>query len=243
MTSDLCGAGHPPPARGACEVARRADRADPPTDHLVVVDNDTTSDDRVRDLVTVNRSVHISGTRRNLGGAGGFALGMLHALALGADWVWCADDDGRPADSSVLAKLLACAERTGWPRCRRWCATWTTRSASRFRCGADWCGVATSANCAPRTSGPADGNRVPVQRRAVSRWTLEAVGVPDLRCSCAATRWKCTGGWCAPDCRSVPAGRGVPASEAPRFKRTRPADARKIPDDPVKRFFTYRNRG
>ena len=36
---------------------------------------------------------------------------MLHALALGADWVWCADDDGRPADSTVLATLLACAKR------------------------------------------------------------------------------------------------------------------------------------
>jgi rhamnopyranosyl-N-acetylglucosaminyl-diphospho-decaprenol beta-1,3/1,4-galactofuranosyltransferase len=52
-------------------------------------------------------------SRRNLGGAGGFALGMLHALALGADWVWCADDDGRPADDSVLATLLAAAERHG----------------------------------------------------------------------------------------------------------------------------------
>ena len=42
---------------------------------------------------------------RNLGGAGGFALGMLHALALGADWVWLADDDGRAADDHVLATL------------------------------------------------------------------------------------------------------------------------------------------
>jgi rhamnopyranosyl-N-acetylglucosaminyl-diphospho-decaprenol beta-1,3/1,4-galactofuranosyltransferase len=38
---------------------------------------------------------------------------MLHALALGADWVWLADDDGRPADSDVLSTLLACAERHG----------------------------------------------------------------------------------------------------------------------------------
>jgi rhamnopyranosyl-N-acetylglucosaminyl-diphospho-decaprenol beta-1,3/1,4-galactofuranosyltransferase len=53
------------------------------------------------------------GSLRNLGGAGGFALGMLHALALGADWVWLADDDGRPADSDVLSTLLACAERHG----------------------------------------------------------------------------------------------------------------------------------
>jgi rhamnopyranosyl-N-acetylglucosaminyl-diphospho-decaprenol beta-1,3/1,4-galactofuranosyltransferase len=52
-------------------------------------------------------------SRRNLGGAGGFALGMLHALALGADWVWCADDDGRPADDEVLATLLDAAERHG----------------------------------------------------------------------------------------------------------------------------------
>src|SRR5512135_1728155 len=36
---------------------------------------------------------------------------MLHALALGADWIWCADDDGHPQDRDVLSTLLACAER------------------------------------------------------------------------------------------------------------------------------------
>src|SRR5690348_5540435 len=79
-------------------------------DHLIVVDND--NDERVRDLVGGQPipSTYL-GSRRNLGGAGGFALGMLHALALGADWVWCADDDGRPHDSSVLANLMACSER------------------------------------------------------------------------------------------------------------------------------------
>jgi rhamnopyranosyl-N-acetylglucosaminyl-diphospho-decaprenol beta-1,3/1,4-galactofuranosyltransferase len=81
-------------------------------DHLVVVDNGPDDDAR--------RAVEDSGlpatylpSERNLGGAGGFALGMLHALALGADWVWCADDDGRPADATVLATLLATAERHG----------------------------------------------------------------------------------------------------------------------------------
>src|SRR6476469_8147142 len=79
-------------------------------DHLVVVDND--NDDRVRDLVASQPiPTTYLGSRRNLGGAGGFALGMLHALALGADWVWLADDDGRPADSGVLATLLDCAQR------------------------------------------------------------------------------------------------------------------------------------
>jgi rhamnopyranosyl-N-acetylglucosaminyl-diphospho-decaprenol beta-1,3/1,4-galactofuranosyltransferase len=81
-------------------------------DHVIVVDNGP--DPAVR--VTVESSglpATYLASRRNLGGAGGFALGMLHALALGADWVWCADDDGRPADSSVLATLLAAAERHG----------------------------------------------------------------------------------------------------------------------------------
>jgi rhamnopyranosyl-N-acetylglucosaminyl-diphospho-decaprenol beta-1,3/1,4-galactofuranosyltransferase len=56
-------------------------------DHLIVVDND--HDERVRNLVE-SQSVPTTylGSRRNLGGAGGFALGILHALALGADWVW-----------------------------------------------------------------------------------------------------------------------------------------------------------
>ena len=81
-------------------------------DHVIVVDNGP--DD------AVGQAVEASGlpatylpSRRNLGGAGGFALGMLHALALGADWVWCADDDGRPADGSVLETLLDAAERHG----------------------------------------------------------------------------------------------------------------------------------
>ena len=34
---------------------------------------------------------------------------MLTALAQGADWVWCADDDGRPGGATVLEQLLACA--------------------------------------------------------------------------------------------------------------------------------------
>jgi rhamnopyranosyl-N-acetylglucosaminyl-diphospho-decaprenol beta-1,3/1,4-galactofuranosyltransferase len=83
-------------------------------DHLIVVDNDFSNDpdERVRDLVA-GQPVPTTylGSRRNLGGAGGFALGMLQALALGADWIWLADDDGRPQDHTVLATLLACADK------------------------------------------------------------------------------------------------------------------------------------
>lgn len=55
-------------------------------DHLIVVDND--DDPAVRELVTGQPvpSTYL-GSRRNLGGAGGFALGMLHALTLGSDWI------------------------------------------------------------------------------------------------------------------------------------------------------------
>lgn len=75
-------------------------------DHLVVVDNGP--DQPARDIVEACPlpSTYLL-SRRNLGGAGGFALGMLHALALGAEWIWLGDDDGRPADEHVLATLLA----------------------------------------------------------------------------------------------------------------------------------------
>jgi rhamnopyranosyl-N-acetylglucosaminyl-diphospho-decaprenol beta-1,3/1,4-galactofuranosyltransferase len=83
-----------------------------PVDHVVVVDNGP--DQPAADVVAASGlPVTYLPSARNLGGAGGFALGMLHALALGADWVWCADDDGRPASPDVLATLLECAERHG----------------------------------------------------------------------------------------------------------------------------------
>ena len=83
-------------------------------DHLIVVDNDGPQDGRVRDLVAAQPipTTYLS-SRRNLGGGGGFALGMLHALAQGADWVWLADDDGRPQGNRVLETLLACADKYG----------------------------------------------------------------------------------------------------------------------------------
>ena len=83
-----------------------------PPDHLIVVDNGP--DEPVRDIVESCPvpSTYLS-SHRNLGGAGGFALGMLHALSLGAEWVWCADDDGRPADENVLEVLLAEASSRG----------------------------------------------------------------------------------------------------------------------------------
>src|ERR1700729_4656885 len=81
-------------------------------DQLIVVDNDFSGDgdDTVRDLVAGQPipTTYLP-SRRNLGGAGGFALGILHALALGADWVWLADDDRQPQDSQLAPTTLV------WP--------------------------------------------------------------------------------------------------------------------------------
>ena len=83
-----------------------------PPDHLIVVDNGP--DQPASEVVAACPlpSTYLP-SQRNLGGAGGFALGMLHALALGADWVWCGDDDGRPGDEHVLETLLAEARDRG----------------------------------------------------------------------------------------------------------------------------------
>ncbi|MDA3628674.1 glycosyltransferase family 2 protein [Saccharopolyspora oryzae] len=79
-------------------------------DHLVVVDNgpDQSAEDVVADCSIP--STYIA-SQRNLGGAGGFALGMLTALSLGAEWVWLGDDDGRPADEHALETLLDVATK------------------------------------------------------------------------------------------------------------------------------------
>lgn len=83
-----------------------------PLDHLVVVDN--ADEDAVRELVeSADVPATYLGSKHNLGGAGGFALGILYALSLGADRVWLADDDGRPEGPDVLATLLDCAQRNG----------------------------------------------------------------------------------------------------------------------------------
>lgn len=81
-----------------------------PVEWVIVVDNGNEA--AVRELVESmagERAVYI-GSKTNLGGAGGFALGFLKALALGADAIWCADDDGRPADFGVLEELYRVAE-------------------------------------------------------------------------------------------------------------------------------------
>ncbi|MCI9889621.1 glycosyltransferase [Micrococcales bacterium 31B] len=79
-----------------------------PVDGLVVVDNGNEPEvaEAVHRLGSDHGiSVRVISSQRNLGGAGGFALGMLHALAWGAERVWLADDDGYPGGPTTLEHL------------------------------------------------------------------------------------------------------------------------------------------
>ena len=87
-------------------------RQNRPVDHLIVVDN--SPEDSVADLVAAYPGVSTYvPSWRNLGSAGGFALGALTALACGASWVWFFDDDARPATDDCLQTLLSSAARHG----------------------------------------------------------------------------------------------------------------------------------
>lgn len=84
-----------------------------PVDKVIVVDNGCQDEVRVLlEELAGDRAVYVP-SQTNLGGAGGFALGFLTALSLGIDAVWCADDDGRPADEHVLENLYDVAETHG----------------------------------------------------------------------------------------------------------------------------------
>ncbi|WP_083259570.1 glycosyltransferase family 2 protein [Cellulosimicrobium cellulans] len=80
-----------------------------PPDAVVVVDNASHDDSAV---VAAEHPVEATVLElpRNTGGAGGFAVGIAHAVeALGADLVWLMDDDTIPSPTA-LAELLAARE-------------------------------------------------------------------------------------------------------------------------------------
>jgi len=216
-----------------------------PPDHLIVVDND--DDDAVRLLVAGQPvlSTYI-GSSRNLGGAGGFALGMLHALATGADWVWLADDDGRPADDEVLATLLSCAQRHGLAEVSPMVCDMNDpqRLAFPLRRGLVWRRRVSEL----RTS---DSDLLPgiasLFNGALFRAsTVEAVGVPDLRLFVRGdevevhrrlVRSGLPFGTCLNAVYLHPQG-------GDEFKPILGGRMHtQYPDDTTKRYFTYRNRG
>jgi rhamnopyranosyl-N-acetylglucosaminyl-diphospho-decaprenol beta-1,3/1,4-galactofuranosyltransferase len=215
-------------------------------DHLIVVDND--NDPRVAELVA-DQPIPTTylGSRRNLGGAGGFALGMLQALAHGADWVWLADDDGRPADSEVLGTLLACATKHGLAEVSPMVCDMNDpgRLAFPLRRGLVWRRrvdeLRTEANMEllPGIVSLFNG-------ALFAATTLEAIGVPDLRLFVRGDETELHR-------RLVRSGLPFGTCLNAVYLHPQGGDEFKpilggrmhtqYPDDARKRFYTYRNRG
>lgn len=74
-------------------------------DITIVVENSTNP--QTAAVIAAHSHVRHVVSRRNLGGAGGFALGILLALAEGATYVWLMDDDGLPEAPDCLDGLFA----------------------------------------------------------------------------------------------------------------------------------------
>jgi rhamnopyranosyl-N-acetylglucosaminyl-diphospho-decaprenol beta-1,3/1,4-galactofuranosyltransferase len=79
-----------------------------PVDRIVIVNNAGNSKaeaglPRMDNLVMLHSKV-------NLGGAGGFALGMQEACRLGTDWIWLLDDDAIPRIEALAALVNALAD-------------------------------------------------------------------------------------------------------------------------------------
>jgi rhamnopyranosyl-N-acetylglucosaminyl-diphospho-decaprenol beta-1,3/1,4-galactofuranosyltransferase len=214
-------------------------------DHLVVVDND--DDARVREIVDGQPiPTTYLGSRRNLGGAGGFALGMLHALALGSDWIWLADDDGRPADSEVLGTLLACAQRYGLAAVSPMVCDMDDprRLAFPLRRGLAWRRWVSELSTGSEDLLP--GIASLFNGALFHAPTLEATGVPDLRLFVRGdevemhrrlVRSGLPFGTCLNAVYLHPHG-------SDEFKPILGGRMHtQYPDDASKRYFTYRNRG
>lgn len=78
-----------------------------PVRSICLVDSGT---EPARDVAAAHANVDYVRSEANLGGAGGFSLSVLKAVASGADWIWMMDDDAEPADAGCLATLLREAE-------------------------------------------------------------------------------------------------------------------------------------
>jgi rhamnopyranosyl-N-acetylglucosaminyl-diphospho-decaprenol beta-1,3/1,4-galactofuranosyltransferase len=214
-------------------------------DHLVVVDND--DDARVRDIVNGQPiATTYLRSRRNLGGAGGFALGMLHALSLGADWVWLADDDGRPLDSEVLGTLLASASTHGLAEVSPMVCDMDDpeRLAFPLRRGLVWRRRVSELRVGTEDLLP--GYASLFNGALFRASTLEAVGVPDLRLFVRGDETELHR-------RLVRSGLPFGTCLNAVYLHPQGSDEFKpilggrmhtqYPDDAAKRFFTYRNRG
>ncbi|WP_020106555.1 glycosyltransferase [Nocardia sp. 348MFTsu5.1] len=216
-------------------------------DHLVVVDND--NDSAVAELVAAQPvPVTYVGSAHNLGGAGGFALGMLQALALGADWIWCADDDGRPEGPEVLQTLLDCATTHQLDEVSPVVCNIDNPETLAFplRRGLVWRRKRSELFADGETSDLLPGIASLMNGALFSAAAVDAVGVPDLRLFVRGdevemhrrlVRSGLSFGTCLTTAYLHPDGSGEFRPILGGRMHTQ------YPDNETKRFFTYRNRG
>lgn len=80
---------------------------------LVVVDNASCDDTRAWLACVADPRLHVLRLGRNMGGAGGFAVGLRYARRrFGADWLLLMDDDARPEPGALRA--FHASDLTGW---------------------------------------------------------------------------------------------------------------------------------
>lgn len=214
-----------------------------PVEWIIVVDNG--SEDAVASLVTQvcgSRGVYLP-SRTNLGGAGGFAYGFLTALALGADAIWCADDDGRPEGPDVLASLYECALEHGLAEVSPVVVDKAAPSELAFplRRGLSW-----RRSRAELGSGFLPGIASLFNGALISAKAMEQIGVPDYRLFIRGdeveyhrrlVRSGLPFGTCLTCAYLHPNG-------SDEFKPILGGKMHtQYPSSEAKRFFTYRNRG
>lgn len=214
-----------------------------PLAHLIVVDNgpDLPARDAVEACPLPTTWLP---SWSNLGGAGGFALGMLHALAMGAEWIFLADDDGHAADESTLATLLDVASRHGLAAVSPVVADKAApdRLAFPLRRGVTWHRSRSALGPDDLLPGIASFFNGALFRAS----TLEVIGVPDLRLFVRGDEVEMHRRMVR---SGLPFGTALQATYlhpygSDEFKpmlggRLHAQD----PGDEVKRYYTYRNRG
>ncbi len=219
-----------------------------PVTHLVVVDN---GPDRPAHEIVESCGIPATWlpSWRNLGGAGGFALGMLYALSLGAEWVWLADDDGRAADPGVLGTLVELAQRRELAAVSPVVvdAADPDRLAFAVRRGLTWHRSRAALAADPSVDTELLPGIAAFFNGALFRAsTLDAIGVPDLRLFVRGDEVELHRRLVR---SGLPFGTALGAAylHPAAHDEDKPMLGGRLharhPDDPVKRHYTYRNRG